>query len=893
MANWQDPRPLFPWSAPPEHQGPRGAPKLRPNIYARMARFAVQNPVGVLLASLFLLATALTVSALNLSFDLGHYAQTSGGAQIQRAPEAAKFQAESRTIWIDLTAEAPGSASAAATSLAESLKTQTALVETVIVPGPGALDAKFRPYFLPLDDLQKRVDGILSLGPYYQLLAASPNLAGLNNTVATIKAAADAGQVPAALAPFLDTLAQSVQRLADGKASSVAWPEATGLANIPAGTSQSLFVIAREGELPAVIDATHALLSKLQAEKPFLNVTSNMPATSEAIAAPSSMRQIVVALFLATLFLVSSLAFGLRSPRHVFFAIVPAAIAGLVALALAPALIGPLDAAAAMIPMLIVPGTLALSVPYVLALERHEKKAIATQSLIMLAAQQSGTYIATSAAIVIVTWVSWWVFGGSGARGLAMTMAIAELVCAAATLLVVPTLAFIIPRERIEIVPAAQLAANGRSNVMPVIAAARSWVTIAMVALAALSALAVVASLLRGPAASSTAVPASVYAANLTEAQRVVDALQSQTQSVGRVRWLGSYLPGDADAKLKHLQRLSTLNLPVAPAAATPAQQAATLTKKIDDGLKDIANRENLPRDLRDSAQRLRRTIALVQGTAASPGVAAASIEGSLFSGLPRFGGFVAASAAVQPPTTADLPEELRQLFAAPDGSQRIEVSPEAPTVSGESFATALASAQPQASDTQPQAGGSKTAELLMLLSIAVSVACAVFLSPSLLRSLSAVVAFAVTLSLAAVIFAGLAYVLGLGFNAATMIAMISGLVCCAVCCLWSLSEETQQWATPLGFGHMLQSSVAASFPLLLLNLVEFRLFAVAVLLFVGIAAVLSIFAVAKLENWFASALTRRSQKPAKPTQVEPRAPALDTKKQVSTIPTPDDKKAT
>ena len=479
MANWQDPRPLFPWSQPPEPQGPRTAPKLRPNIYARMARFSVKNPVGILLVVLFLLATSATVAFLNVTLDLVQPRFSTSNAP-QATTYQQKFSDAGNPIRIDLSADAPGTASAAAISLAESLKTQTAIVETVVLPGADSLDPKFRPYFLPVADLKVRVDGVLALSPFYQLLAASPSLSGLNNVIATMRGAADADQAPAALAPLLDTLAQSVQRLADGKASTVAWPEAVGLAAVPPSNNQTLFVIPRTGERSSVVAAARPLITKLQAEKPFLNVTSNLPPLDETEDGHSSLRQIVVALFLATLFLISALVFGLGEPRNVFFAIVPPATASIMALALAPVLIGPLDAVSAMLPMLVVPGTLALSIPYVLALGRHEKKAISPQSLIMLAAQQAGPYIATSAAIGAVTWAGWWVLAGPGSRGLALTMTIAGLISAAATFLVIPTLAAIIPRERSEIVPAAQLAPNPWSKLGPRIIAARPWVTIAL-----------------------------------------------------------------------------------------------------------------------------------------------------------------------------------------------------------------------------------------------------------------------------------------------------------------------------------------------------------------------------------------------------------------------------
>ena len=140
------------------------------------------------------------------------------------------------------------------------------------------------------------------------------------------------------------------------------------------------------------------------------------------------------------------------------------------------------------------------------------------------------------------------------------------------------------------------------------------------------------------------------------------------------VTWLGNFLPADAEAKQLQLKRLAPLNLPMAPATATPTAEADGLLKKIDEGLRTLANHENLAMPIRENAQKLRRIITLVRGTAAEPGVASARLEAALFSGLPKFGAFVASSAMQPPPTGNDLPEKLRQMFLSPDGTYRVTV---------------------------------------------------------------------------------------------------------------------------------------------------------------------------------------------------------------------------
>lgn len=890
MANWQEPRPLFPWSAPPEQQGIRTAPKLRPNIYARMARFAVQNPAGIVLAVLFLLATALTVATLNLEIDLGRADSGSRQAGGQPAIAREQFPASGRTLWLQLSADAPGSARQAAISLSESLKTQTATVEDVIVPGPESVDARFRPYYLSVAELKQKVDGVLSLTPYYQLLAASPNLAGLNNVLTTMKAAADAEQTTPALAPLLDTLSQSVEQLADGQASNIAWPEATGLATIPTGTQQMLFVVAREGERNAAVEATRALLAKLQVEKPFLNVESNLPTEVDSEAAPSSMRQVLVALLLATLFLVSSLAVGLRSARDVFFAIVPPAIAGVTALALAPALIGPVDTVAAMLPILIIPSTLPLSVPYVLALERHEKKAISPQSLIMLAAQQSGTYISTCGAIICVTWIVWWLVGAGVGTGLALVMSFAVLVAALATFLVLPMLAAVIPRERIAIVPAAKRAGGLATQLRPVLDRLAPFVTIAYLGLAGLSVLALAASFAKPGAEQLRAAPTSIYMAGEAAARQAVATLQAQPAVSQNIVWIDSFLPGDGSAKQAELQRLSALNLPVAPVNGTPTPQLTAQFKKIDDGLTTIGNDERMPPQLRDSAKRLRRTIALVLGSGGTLATAGPRVESALFSGLPRFGAFVAASANVAPLTPDDLQPALKQQFISEAGTYRLYVAPASPEVSAEAFAAALAAAQPIAINDQPKITQNSTSALLAMLAVIVATLFSLGLAFSLLRKASAAAALALSQIATAAVFGGLAWLLGLGFTPVLALAIVAGLLCNAVTSLWVLTSPDQQWSSPTGYRHGLLSSAAVTLPLLLLNLPEFHHFAKAMLAFLAIVVVAAVTVLPTLENWAIRITTPRPPKSPAPPRKEPAPLPPIVEKQVSTTPEPDDK---
>ena len=90
MQNWEEQRELFPTRRRAAESPSR--PRIRPNIYARLAKFCAANASFVLVAAMFLLAAALSLATFNVHFDFKRPIEISVDANTEAANE--KLQVE-------------------------------------------------------------------------------------------------------------------------------------------------------------------------------------------------------------------------------------------------------------------------------------------------------------------------------------------------------------------------------------------------------------------------------------------------------------------------------------------------------------------------------------------------------------------------------------------------------------------------------------------------------------------------------------------------------------------------------------------------------------------------------------------------------------------------------
>ena len=91
MQDWEEQRELFPTRLRSARRPP-ARPRLRPNIFARLARYCVARSMAILLIAAFLMTAAATLAALGTRFDFDRPI----AIPIDRATQAAqaRYQAE-------------------------------------------------------------------------------------------------------------------------------------------------------------------------------------------------------------------------------------------------------------------------------------------------------------------------------------------------------------------------------------------------------------------------------------------------------------------------------------------------------------------------------------------------------------------------------------------------------------------------------------------------------------------------------------------------------------------------------------------------------------------------------------------------------------------------------
>src|SRR5829696_3133284 len=95
MQDWEEQRELFP-TRQRSARRPPARPRLRPNFFARLARFCVARSMAILLIAAFLMTAAATLAALGTRFDFDRPVEI----PIYRAAQSARlrYQAEFPTV---------------------------------------------------------------------------------------------------------------------------------------------------------------------------------------------------------------------------------------------------------------------------------------------------------------------------------------------------------------------------------------------------------------------------------------------------------------------------------------------------------------------------------------------------------------------------------------------------------------------------------------------------------------------------------------------------------------------------------------------------------------------------------------------------------------------------
>ena len=684
MEEWQQPH----WSGQPQPKADT-RPKLRPNLFARIARSCARNASAVFMSFLFLCALTTSYAAITLEIDPAARPQILLDAQTLAAQGQLdrNFPGIDETIVAMIEMADADAARGTALATAAALSKRTDLFTYAFVPGTGDFYTKFGILFRDLADVEAKVAFALRMQPLYYALGSAPDVTGLAALTTEIGRAVAQGRSPPGLNDLLQAASASFEGEVSGVSQPIPWTQLAGLSATV--DSNRWFVIA----VP-VPGSERAAASF--ATKQFTGLSWYFPPDAYSFAS-NIVRDLIVPAVVAGLVLLTMLGTGLGAAKFAV-PVLLAVIATVCLTAGVAALVTPgLDAVSWSFAAACTAPALLFAIVLVLAHVQSRARGSEPMAALMLAAHRRGGLLLALMCVAEVFWLIWL------ARQLP-SLAQTAVVAAAGIVL-----AFVVV---LTLVPAA-LAALDKGGDVPVhwldaevaqpldhnLRNAGQLLVLVLIAASVFCGVFVPglrfgdAAVQQGPLATLDMPVARDAVHFIVEpgdpAHRMIEKL-AKLPETGAIRSIEQFLPTGTSRKLQSLRQLESI-LAVVPVPRDPpgATTLTTAFSEIQTGLLQIAVDQSAAPGLRDAAHRLRRAIQVYTNPEPPAPGRVAALEDALFSGL---GGLTHAAnqlAKLNAPAIADLDEGLRRRFVSSSGQWRIEVLPKA-GVSRLNFAAAM-----------------------------------------------------------------------------------------------------------------------------------------------------------------------------------------------------------
>lgn len=695
MTNWQQPH----WSGRPQEQQ-AAAPRLKPNGFARIARFSADNATVIIVMTLFLAVLAAGLAALSIRVLPDSRPLISLDDQTAKAQAAleAKFPGIDDTFFATIESQDATYARRSAVAVANALRGEVKLFEAVVVPGDGAFYESFGLLFLPVEDIDNRVARLLQMQPLYYAFSQAPSLQGLSALIGEIARSVAGGRSPPGLEKVLLAVSGAVESEVEGKSASVDWIDMAGLKLN--SDNKRWFIIAKPvaGQEQAAANAARIATSQIQ------GLSWSFPPQVAIGESDNLLRDLFMPAILSAFAVTVVLMAGLSSVRQTIAVMLSAGATLAFSAGLMVALRPLLDAvtwsfaAAVLTPALLF--SLCVVIPFGEARARGKSAATA----VMLAAHRAGPRILVFAALAEVLWLSWLPRQIDSLAIMAASVTAGIAIAVALSLLFVPALL------------AAGRHGTGSGNfhwIDDAVAGPASNNALNIRALLALVAMAAAVfctifvpnvkfgdAQSRPPLGDAFSAPVAAGAVHLLASPQQAADLVRRVGTVGEagaLRWVEQFVPKDVAAKRNTLSALFDL-LPE-DNADTPPADGASLSQylaQLEADLRIIANHPSADEDLRQASHRLRRALGLFRATDKLSVADVRKLEGAIFQGLPALAREAVRLAKLPGPRITDLDAGLRGLFVAADGTWRFEVLPK-PDVTTLSFAAAIRRLAPDA----------------------------------------------------------------------------------------------------------------------------------------------------------------------------------------------------
>ncbi len=856
---WDNPH----WSGRPQQSaGPRQ--RLRPNVYARLARFsAAHGSIIVLLyAVLAMICGSYAASVLQIDPDQRPRITLDENTARLQAELGRQFPGIEQTFLALADSSDPQTAREQALALAATLSAREDLFLSAFVPGTGDFYEANALLFRDKAEVRARVDGLIQAEPLHYAMASAPDILGFASLITEIGKAVEQGRSPPGLEAMLLAASTAIEAEVKGNPRPVQWVALAGLDGEV--LSQRWFVLAtpRPGVEPQAAAAAR------QASEGMQGVTWLWPRRALA-AAPSAARDFVVPASLSVLLSVLLTAAVLGSIRQTLALMLGGVVTLSCAAAAAAAMGRPLDGAtwsfalASLAPVFVAGSMLCTTFAGCRA------KGISVMQSVMLAGHRQGGLVTAAILIFAAMWLSWLL---RQLPSLSQFAAIALISCALAWLvsmtLLPAALSIMAVRRPAEEPNWLDEALGGKASPHGSRHGRNAMDALAMIVLAASIFCAAFLPAVRFGERQLPSTPPPLIetpdargAVHILVPQQRVEELVSQLAGlpeVGAIRNATQFLPPEAPEKIGELRRLSSLS-PFEPAFRGPADavQLGQSFAELEEQLTAIAVGPATSPALREAALRLRRAIALFLAPGPPTAARVAELERSLFGGLGQLSALAERLAKLEAPAVGSLDPRLLRRFVSEQGVWRIEVMPRSGT--GElSFAAALRRAVPEASG-EPLVSLARN-EIIhheTVLALATALALAAFL---VLASLRNVTAWVLSLAPAAAFItltAAVAVTLGISLNAPMLAGLSAALAVLVTSSMRVANQLNGPAAQAGGFAMSIRAALlpplalaAAVGPLALSSRPSVAEVGAALAMLLLIAALLSILLVPAMARW-------------------------------------------
>ena len=767
---WDNPH----WSGRPQvSAGPRQ--KLRPNAYARLARFSAANGsiIVLLYAVLAMVCGGYAASVLVIDPDQRPRITLDQSTENLQAELERQFPGIEQTF-LGVTENAdPRAAREQALSLAAALTAREDLFLSAFVPGTGGFYETNALLFRDLAEVTARVEGLIQMEPLHYALASAPDMLGFASLVNEIGKAVVQGRSPPGLEAMLMAAATAIEAEVKGQPKPIDWVALAGLDGELASPRWFVLATPRPGVEPQAAAAARAASEGAE------GVTWLWPRRALA-SAPSTVRDFVLPASLAVLLVSVLTAVILGSIRHALALLLGCVVTLSFAAAAASGSGRPLDGATwsfalAVLAPVFVAGSLLAT-----AFAGCRAKGVSIIQSAMLAGHRQGNLVTAVILLFAAMWLSWL---PRQLPSLSQFAAIALFGCAVAWLVamtLLPAALSVLAERR----PAEQ--ANWLDEALGSPPSSTSQNAMDGVAMLVIGGAMFCAVFLPGVRFGERQLPSSpppnietpdargaIHI--LAPADRVGPLVESFAglSEIGAVRTASQFLLPQAPQKIAELRRLASLS-PFEPAFRPPADptQLAQSLAALDERLTEIAIGPATSPALKEAAMRLRRAVVLFTAPEPPSATRVASLERALFGGLGQLSIEMERLARLEAPGIDSLDPRLLRRFVSEQGVWRIEVMPRNST--GQlSFAAAVRRVVPEAAG-EPMVSLTRN-EIIhheTVLAMMMALALAAFL---LLAALRNVTAWALSLAPAAAFItltAAVTVLLEISLNASMLVGL-------------------------------------------------------------------------------------------------------------------------